>query len=586
MIYILHISDLHFVKNAATYNTEEILLREASEKVRNVPKGKKLLIVTGDFHNFEDEDYYKAEEFLKRLVSQMDLEMKQDVFVIPGNHDVGNDTALEPLLQPIDSNWKSHQKSCLKMLKDGDKAYIEERLLIFLPYNTFLQNLGVYDVASDEKYPARSHVRCWRDTLNILHLNTALIADGTKKDEQMTDVDAAANPKTWEPYYDAKIPSIAIGHNNYYDIKEDQRHDLAGTFALRNVSAYLCGDRHQIERNPEYRTIPIQPEPKHDIRIPNLVAARSVADGDDDYSEVGFCWHYWNEESDEVSVEFRKWTKYTGGKTEREGEGRKYDMRHEKPVMPDLKGKNPVEITRLNEEKQRILIITALEIGYKSVLKTLVSPFISLKQEILDGRIYYVFDYLSGLTVICTSYMEFWETNTKFTISNAIKTYNVDTVILTGTCWGLDESMNYGDIIISNQIVNYEFDKKDAGLICINDSYRISIDYELVQRMSQFKSERWINYLNQEYPKKSNSKRAVYTGTVLSGITGISNNEAELIKKMCRKALAIEMEGFYSSVSGILRHMKNPPSFIIVEAIGDIWGIKYDDFRVFCSLGG
>ena len=32
MIYMLHISDLHFVKNAATYNTAEILRREAKEK--------------------------------------------------------------------------------------------------------------------------------------------------------------------------------------------------------------------------------------------------------------------------------------------------------------------------------------------------------------------------------------------------------------------------------------------------------------------------------------------------------------------------------------------------------------------------
>ena len=106
MIHILHISDLHFVKNAARYNTEEVLLREASKKVRGVPQGKKLLIVTGDFHNFWDKDYQNAEEFLEKLVTGMGLDMKQDVFVIPGNHDVGNDAALEPLLQPKDSDWK------------------------------------------------------------------------------------------------------------------------------------------------------------------------------------------------------------------------------------------------------------------------------------------------------------------------------------------------------------------------------------------------------------------------------------------------------------------------------------------------
>ena len=346
MIYILHISDLHFVKNAADYNTEEILLREAAEKVKGIPQGKKLLIVTGDFHNFWETDYQRAEKFLKSLVSKMDLDMEQDVFVIPGNHDVGNDTALDPLLSPEDKNWRSHQKSCLKILKDGDKSYIEERLLKFRAYSAFVRNLGIYKSSPDTDYPARSHVRCWRNKLNILHLNTALIADGTKKNDQMTDVDTVADPETWAPYYDEKLPSIAIGHNSFYDILKNQRQDLTTTFALKNVSAYLCGDRHQIERDPEQRTISIQPKKKNDIRIPNLVAAKSIADGDDSYSDVGFCWHYWNEKSDEVNVEFRKWTKNSGAKTEPDGEGLEYDMRHEKPNNHGPKGDpgtNPVK---------------------------------------------------------------------------------------------------------------------------------------------------------------------------------------------------------------------------------------------------
>ena len=565
MIYILHISDLHFVQNAAASITEEILLREASEKVRNVPQGKKLLIVTGDFHNFPDIDYQKADEFLKQLVSKMDLDMKQDVFVIPGNHDVGNDTALEPLLQPIDPSWESHQKACLKMLKDGDKSFIEERLLKFLPYSIFLQSLGVYDIASDKKYPARSHVRCWRDKLNILHLNTALIADGKNKNEQMTDVDTAANRKTWESYYDAKIPSIAIGHNNYYDIKEAQRHDLAGTFALRNVSAYLCGDRHQIERNPEYRKITIQPEQKHDIEIPNLVAAKSIADGDDKYSEFGFCWHYWDEESDEVRVEFRKWTSFSGGKTELDGEGRKYDMRHEKPVMMTPKGKILVDRAKLNKDKQRILIITTSAIELEPVLEALASPFISPKQEMIGKQIYYVFDHLSGLTVICTFLWGMGRAYAVLAIENAIKAYNVDKVILTGTCMSLDERMNYGDIIISDHIVNYGFRKKDSDLVFFN--YLCRCDYELVQRMSLFKSERWIYYLRKVFPNKRLLKPAVYTGTVLSGDTIIGNNNFKRIKKALSKALAVEMSG--NVIVNYLQYIENPPSFIMVKAISD-----------------
>ena len=331
MIHILHISDLHFVKNAAAYNTEEILLREAAKRVKDVPLGKKLLIVTGDFHNFWDQDYKKAEDFLQKLVSKMGLNINQDVFVIPGNHDVGNDEALKHFLEPKDSNWKKHHKAWLTMLKTGDKDYIEERLQVFSPYSAFVRKLGIYDDSSSDDYPARSHVRCWRGRLNILHLNTALIADGTSKTEQMTDADMAASPDTWKDYFGSTVPSIAIGHNDFFDLKKVQRTDLASIFNLRNVSAYLCGDRHRTEKDPEHQMIRLESGHKQGIEIPNLVAARSIADGDDDYSEVGFCWHCWDEDTDEVTVEFRKWTRENLAETVPDGLKGEYVMRREKP---------------------------------------------------------------------------------------------------------------------------------------------------------------------------------------------------------------------------------------------------------------
>ena len=44
-------------------------------------------------------------------------------------------------------------------------------------------------------------------------------------------------------------------------------------------------------------------------------------------------------------------------------------------------------------------------------------------------------------------------------IIEAIDYLDVDKVTLTGICGGIDKEMNYGDIIISNQIVDYELDK-------------------------------------------------------------------------------------------------------------------------------
>lgn len=339
MIYMLHISDLHFVKNAATYNTAEILRREAKEKVKDIPQGKKLLIVTGDFHNFTDTDYIKAESFLKSLVVDMGLDMAKDVFVVPGNHDVGNDTSLKPLLEKEDSDWKKHKKSAVKKLKSGDMDFLPERLRAFRPYSELVRKFGIYDASNSLDAPAATHVRSWRGKLHILHLNSAIIADGEKnadgtKPDQMTDTDTAANANTWEGFDSENVSAIAIAHNSFYDLQQKQRNELALVFSLRNVRAYLCGDTHRYERDPEKQMIRLTSGYRAGNTIPNLVAAKGIADSNDKYSEVGFCWHEWDETTGHVSVEFRKWTNETLAKTVPDGDLGEYDLGFGKPAEP------------------------------------------------------------------------------------------------------------------------------------------------------------------------------------------------------------------------------------------------------------
>ena len=304
MVYLLHLSDLHFVKNALSYSTEELLLREAAEKLRDVPLGQKLLVLTGDFHNYRDPDYGRAVSFLKRLVSETGLEMEQDVFLIPGNHDVGNPAALRPLLEGVDPDWEEHLESDLEMLKRGKKKFLRGRLRAFRAYSAFAAELGCYPPDAGDR-PASSHLRCWRGRLNLLHLNTALLADGSSKSDQGCDADGAAAPETWG--VGESLPALALGHNSFFDLKQELRGDLLPVFALHNVSAYLCGDRHKLETNPQQQMIRLEPGYGQGTEIPNLVAARSIGDGEDDYSDLGFCWHLWDEASGEVQVEFRAW---------------------------------------------------------------------------------------------------------------------------------------------------------------------------------------------------------------------------------------------------------------------------------------
>lgn len=327
MVTFLHISDLHFVKNATSYNSEQILLNEAKEIFQDIPLAEKFLIITGDFHNYNETSYEKAESFLRSLISVMGIDIHKDVFVIPGNHDDGNSSLLEELLSKEDPNWQIHNKAAIAMIKSGNMEYIKERSRAFRAYSQLMQQLGIYNTSDGIDYPANTHVRNWRGKLNILHLNTAIVSDGKTKIDQMTDVDAAADTKTWENLYQDYLPSIALGHNNFYDIIEKQRKQLSSTFYLKNVSAYMCGDNHRHEDNPERQMIRI--ESGHGIgkEIPNIVAMRGIADEDDSFSNIGFCINKWDEKTDKVTVEFRKWTKNNIDRTIPYGENGHYEMR-------------------------------------------------------------------------------------------------------------------------------------------------------------------------------------------------------------------------------------------------------------------
>lgn len=316
----MHISDLHFVKNAANYHMERALLQDVESVKAKLP-GEKLLIVTGDFHNFGDEDYKRAGDFLNLLVDTMGLEMDQDVFIVPGNHDVGNDKSLDNALSKSDPSWKRHQKYCVRDLKEGsrERDLFNERLLAFRPYSDFVRSLHIYDeepaASTDPDYPARVHVRCWRGKLNLLHLNTALVADGGPKDGQLADVDAAADPETWRAFAWDKLPALALGHNSFFDLSEVEgkpplqiRTDLKTLFFTHYVSAYLCGDRHRVESDSDRQYIKLESVRKpNGLEIPNIVCPKSTADVNDNYSEFGYYWHDWDESTDQVVLRQQQW---------------------------------------------------------------------------------------------------------------------------------------------------------------------------------------------------------------------------------------------------------------------------------------
>lgn len=273
----LHLSDLHIRDNADwnIYVKDLIKLCEDKGPID-------LVIVTGDFHNFNDKsDFSKSSQFLKELIEKLKLDISKDLFLVPGNHDGSFPIA------KFKEAFAEHIKSdCANINPEEWK----ELVLQFDAYEKFVHGL-IKDYP--EKHPARVHCRIWRDSINFMHLNSAVVADGKSKDKQVVDIDVIASlelPKD--------IPTIMLVHNHFNDLHEEQQERLRGVMRNENICAYFCGDRH-IQGVNQIMVKDIQNQ-----QIPCVVSYKSSADAKDRYSSYGVIIGTWETEK----AELKGWT--------------------------------------------------------------------------------------------------------------------------------------------------------------------------------------------------------------------------------------------------------------------------------------
>lgn len=240
----------------------------------------------------------------------MEIDPSKDVFVVPGNHDVSKNMVSPQLRENAIAYVQQHPDKLLTRM--------DTLLSCYDGYLDFLRNIKIYieDTALD---PVSVHVRNWRNKLNILHLNTTLIADGISKTEQMTDTTTATSDEVKDLLRKNHLPCLALGHNSFFDLAQSQRNQLSAMFLHGNISAYLCGDRHVINTKNVEKVISLG-EKYGAPQIPNIVSYRSSADETDTYSDFGMIWHIWDDTSGKVSLKYMRWDSDDQGELKLDGE--------------------------------------------------------------------------------------------------------------------------------------------------------------------------------------------------------------------------------------------------------------------------
>jgi len=198
-----------------------------------------------------------------------------------------------------------------------------------------------------------------------------------------------------------------------------------------------------------------------------------------------------------------------------------------------------------------------------------------------DIELYYL-DISIRNTLIATTFKGMGAVTAALSILKIIDEVEVNTVILTGICGGLNRSiLDFGDIIISDQIVNYDI----AKITDKKEDIRWEVyrgNDQLRKRLLNSSLHRWRDYIKSSFPDIDKTLR-VHSGTVLSGnkIYASENEVAKLLSHW-EKALAVEMEA--AGISAALHSHKHPPSFIMAKSVCDFADAKKnDDWQSFAA---
>ncbi|MGM9834563.1 MAG: 5'-methylthioadenosine/adenosylhomocysteine nucleosidase [Bacilli bacterium] len=154
-----------------------------------------------------------------------------------------------------------------------------------------------------------------------------------------------------------------------------------------------------------------------------------------------------------------------------------------------------------------------------------------------------------------------------------IDNIGVDYIFNIGVAGGIDNSLNVGDIVIGNQLVQHDFDitavNFEKGYIPNIGSKYIESDEYLVK-----KAEKSLH---------NNKELHIVTGTIASG--DIFCTDPEMAKKINHKfeAICVEMEGASVAQVCFLNHIP----FLIIRSISDTPNnnnaITYEEFLEFSS---
>lgn len=221
----LHISDLHFGFDNYTVTQMRNQFLNYIKSLQPID----YLFITGDFiyapkYNDSDEALLS---FIEKIQSILSIS-KDNIFVVPGNHDIKRDGIRKLVISQVLKSYNS---------QDG---IIEDELLYHLNANR-LQYLSLREKITGQNNEA-NHFFIETNDCNIIHLNTTILS-GDNEEEGSLIVGMQLLRQALDKM-DTSKSSIVLAHHGFNCLSRMEQYQLESFLKDKNVSLYLCGHNH------------------------------------------------------------------------------------------------------------------------------------------------------------------------------------------------------------------------------------------------------------------------------------------------------------------------------------------------------
>jgi nucleoside phosphorylase len=194
-----------------------------------------------------------------------------------------------------------------------------------------------------------------------------------------------------------------------------------------------------------------------------------------------------------------------------------------------------------------------------------------------DGRIYYEATTKHNCKLVVTCMTSMGTIDAALVTNDLLALYEPNRVLLTGIAGALSDDVALGDIVVAEQVVDYELGKiRDKETELRWSVYRN--DPIFLHKAKQYKTEHWKDDILLQPPATAPKKfkPAVHFGVVMSGNKVIASRDAgKSLLSFWRRALAVEMEGAGVGAA-VYRHNREIP-FTLVKGISDRADSKKND---------